>query len=351
MIGERVRHARSYHGLTQSELADRIGVAQSTISKIEQGREPAPDVVEKVAIATGFDHSFFERGPLPDLPEGSLQFRKLSSATVRDSDAFRAVVRQTVEVVDQILADAPKLRIPEVRVEPVLPTLPLVGQRDVDLSVDVDELAARARTWLGVGRNDPIPNVVRAVERAGVVVLGTSHEVAGHSGGSFWPDYPVGRPLICFTRGQPGDRQRFTVAHELGHLALHQLRTPQSQSVAEREANDFAGALLLPLAAAEALPRPVTLKVLAAAKAKWGISMSAIVQRCLRLGIIDAERGRSLHIQLSSRGWKKNEPVHVATEEPTLLRRMIELASGGLRYRQIAATVGLPPVAIRDMVG
>ncbi|MBU6430508.1 MAG: ImmA/IrrE family metallo-endopeptidase, partial [Cyanobacteria bacterium REEB65] len=39
-----------------------------------------------------------------------------------------------------------------------------------------------------------------------------------------WPDYPNGRPIICLSRGRPGDKDRFSLAHEFGHLVLHQLR-------------------------------------------------------------------------------------------------------------------------------
>jgi hypothetical protein len=69
---------------------------------------------------------------------------------------------------------------------------------------------------VGVGPCDPIPNVIGAVERAGVVVIGSAVEIEKHDGASFWPDCPYGRPIICISRGTSGDRQRFNVGQNWG---------------------------------------------------------------------------------------------------------------------------------------
>ena len=51
-----VREARKRGGLTQAALAQRAGVPQSTVSRIESGsRVPSTDLVEKLVRAAGFD--------------------------------------------------------------------------------------------------------------------------------------------------------------------------------------------------------------------------------------------------------------------------------------------------------
>ena len=53
-----------------------------------------------------------------------------------------------------------------------------------------------------------------------------------------------GIPVVVVGRGWPGDRQRFTLAHELGHLVLHgRLASDVDEEAA---ANRFAGAFLAP---------------------------------------------------------------------------------------------------------
>ncbi len=344
MIGDRVRHARTYHGWSQGRLADLVGVSQPAISKIEKGGAPAPDTLDAIARETQFSPSFFHRGRLPDLPEGSLRFRKRATARVRDDDRVRAHVRQAIELLRDVEAEmAGRARVRPVRVHPI----PRSQEVDADF---IETFAVECREWLGVGRSDPIPNLTRAVERAGVAVIGSSQEIEKHEGATYWPDFPDGRPIICVSRGRPGDSTRLSIAHELGHLLLHQLRdvTPE---VSEREAFRFGGALLLPREVAfDVIPTPVILSELATVKAGFGISVRALVRRCLDLGLIDRERRTSLEKQIAARGWHKQEPVQVPDEQPQLVRQAIEFTVGQTGAKELRMRFGLPPLALRDLL-
>jgi len=340
MNSDRVRHARVYHGWSQDHLASLIGKSQPAIHHIEKGGAPAPDTLAAIAEQTQFSLAFFERGSLPDLPDGSLRFRKSASASQRDSDRIRAHVRQTVEVVNDLQERTPRL---PVRLEAVA--------KDAVVDAEaIEELATRCREWMGVGRFDPIPNLTRAIERSGVVVIGYSQEIEKHEGASYWPDYPRGRPVVCLTRSRSGDGNRMSLAHEVGHLVLHTLRSPDIPT-SESEAFRFAGALLLPREVAyEQIEGPVTLRDLAIVKSRFGISIRALVRRLLDLNLITRERRVSLEKQISARGWHKEEPVTVPAEEPQLLREIMVAATGTDNPVRLHHILGLPPIAIRDMV-
>lgn len=341
MIGDRVRHARTYHGWSQTELADVVGVSQPAISKIEKGGPPSAETLAAIARETHFAPSFFERGRLPDLPTGSLRYRKRATARIRDDERVRAHVRQVIEVLTTLQDGAV---LPPVRLRPVAPT------ESVDAEF-IETLAVECREWIGVGPIDPIPNLVRAVERAGVVVVGSAQEIEKHEGATYWPDFPAGRPIICVSRSRPGDRKRMSVAHELGHLVLHQLRDVDIETT-EAEAFRFGGALLIPREAAyDAIETPVTLRGLALVKARFGIAISALIRRSLDLGLIDNDRRTSLEKQISARGYRKNEPVFVPDERPQLVRQLVELATGTTSPLQLHRRLGLPPLAIRDLLG
>lgn len=114
-----------------------------------------------------------------------------------------------------------------------------------------------------------------------------------------------GRPIIVYSATDAGDRQRFTIAHELGHLLLHSaLRNDEVDlDQAEKEAHRFAGALLLPrVAAMEAMRPPLTLTTLASIKANFGKSIAMGARRALDLDLITEARFVSLRKQLTSRG-------------------------------------------------
>ena len=338
MIGERVHHARDYCGLTQVTLAELAGLSQSKISDIEAGRDahPKPEDVEGIARATGFPRSFFYLGPLPDLPDGN--FRRLKRGKARVTRQVRAQARQIVELVQRA---EPVVAMPPVRVTPV---------RAV---TDIEAVAAEVREEAGVGYRDPIPNLTRAVERAGVVVAGLPGEIPDHFGFSAWPDFGFdGRPIIVFARADPGDRQRFTIAHELAHLLLHSPRRDDELDAqdAEREANRFAGALLLPHdAAVEAMRPPLTLTTLAHVKATFGVSIGMCAQRALDLGLITETRFVSLRKQLTSRGWHRQEPVDVPPESPLLIRKVLDLVGQGDSIAARAESAKMPAFAYRAL--
>jgi Zn-dependent peptidase ImmA (M78 family) len=120
---------------------------------------------------------------------------------------------------------------------------------------------------------------------------------------------------------------------------------------AENEAFRFAGALLLPSTVAhEELEQPVTLRSLAYVKARWGISIAALIRRCWDLGIVSDEKRTSLEKQLSARGWRKSEPVHVPDESPLLITKMIETVAGTSSPQRLHMLLGLPPLACKDLM-
>lgn len=338
-VRERVRHARVYLGLSQGQLAELVGVSQPAISQIEKTGQVSDETLAAIARATGFAPWWFHLGPLPDLPTGSLRFRKRASSRLKDDERVRTHVLQAFEVFERLSVEA---NLPHVRVRPV-------AAGDNVTPDSIEDLAAVARDWLGVGPLDPIPSLTRAVERAGVVVLGSVPEIERHDAVSFWRT-ETEHPLICFTRGFPGDRQRFSIGHELGHLVLHHLRQVESKQ-AEQEAHRFSGALLFPREAAlDEIETPVTLSSLAYVKAKWGIAISALIRRCLDLGLINVERRLSLEKQLSARGWRKSEPVEVPEETPVLMAKLIQAVRGDAGSPRLHEALGLPRMATRDLV-
>jgi IrrE N-terminal-like domain len=81
---------------------------------------------------------------------------------------------------------------------------------------------------------------VKLVERAGVIIGLSQFGGASISGVTF--RVPGKPPLVLLDALHPGDRQRYTLAHELGHLVMHRSPTPTMES----EATEFASAFLMP---------------------------------------------------------------------------------------------------------
>ncbi|MEV6738631.1 XRE family transcriptional regulator [Streptomyces sp. NPDC051104] len=345
--GARLRTLRMLMGLTQKELESIAGVTQSMISGIERGDKTASEeTLLAVARATGTPYSFFLVDP-DDLPTDTLHFRKKASASAKEIDRVKATAREAYRVASQLIVETRMRRLPVPRAE---------GEID---EATIETLAAETRDALGVARDGILKHVIRTCERAGIPVVplvlvdgtGEQEDVAiGHSGVSCWRG--VSDPqLIAYFGSDAGDRQRFTVAHELGHLVLHPARRTISTKQAEAEAHRFAGAFLIPEEQArEALSGNFTLRNLAVLKSNWGISMQALIERAFGLGLIDSTRRSSLYRQMATNQWRSREPVTVHPEQPALMRMMMKRRFGtSPSLRQTAEELGLHPVLMRSL--
>jgi Zn-dependent peptidase ImmA (M78 family)/transcriptional regulator with XRE-family HTH domain len=345
--GERIRALRTLLNLSQAELAEAIGVTQALISKVESGvRSASDELIDTVAAVTSTPKSFFHVIP-PDLPPVTLRFRRLATAKRADTRRAEQLLSEAYRIVWTLVND---------RGGYVPPALPAATDQVLGGN-DIEALAERSRSVLGIDPDGPVQHVTRMCERRGIVVTplafpGDDSEpnAVGHFGGSCWPGSPE-PALIGYFAGGPGDRQRFTIAHELGHLVLHTRR--QFIADPESEANRFAGALLVPAHRMdEAMARgDLTLRDFAKLKARWGVSIQALIMRGSHLGFIDAHRKASLFKQLTNRGWRKEEPVQVHPEQPELLWRLLAERFGTARnsYQVAGNELGLPPFTLGQL--
>ncbi|HNP56218.1 ImmA/IrrE family metallo-endopeptidase [Gordonia sp. UBA7599] len=316
--GARVVQLRALLAITQKDLATMTGIAQGTISKVERGDVGLTEVnAHRIAAATETPVEFFQT-PADELPKEAINYRK-SSAVSAKGEKF---LKQTLNEINRVAGDLQYA--PSGLKHPSLPIAPAAA---AITPVTIEEWAQRFREAAGLGPTDPIRNVIRTAERMGIAVASIEpperdHTILkGHMGLSTMAD----RPVVGFVVGESGDRQRFTVAHEIGHIVLHTNRSLPIE-LRESEAHDFGGALLLPESVArQELSESLTLQGYLKLKSRYGISVQAAIMRARKLGLITRDRQRSLMIQLSSRGWRVNEPVKVTNERPLLL--WTELAS------------------------
>jgi Zn-dependent peptidase ImmA (M78 family)/transcriptional regulator with XRE-family HTH domain len=309
--GERLRQVRELHRLTQTDLAGQIPeLTQPQLSRVEKDLAvPAPEVTELLAARLGVRSEFFARPPTVDLRVHSPQFRSRTRLTASARAGALQWARLVLEEYERLQARA--VRMP-------LRLVPQHGATPAD--------AARyARSALGFGPAEPLPYLVLALERAGVAVLGLPCELDGLDAFCAWRD---GAPVVAVLAGAPGDRLRFSVAHELGHLLLHGPGGGAGAEV-EHEADAFAAELLTPLAAlAGVMPAHPTLSGLTMLKTQWGVSVKSLVRRARELGAADQERAMSLYRQISARGWNRAEPGYVPEEKPRAFRKLAEISYG-----------------------
>ena len=311
--------AREYRALTQKELAAAASVKQPQITMIEGGMEgvASAETMQAISNALNFPLDFFyQTEPRLNFGSSSVYYRKMSAITAADRKAISGITNLTRIGLKRLL-DA-------VEVEAELP-LPRIDLEDLDGSASKAAAIVRAAWCLPDG---PVQNLTNVVERSGVIIIETDFGTRGISGtGMRFANLP---PLIFLNSAMQPDRYRFTLAHELAHLVLHD--TPRETM--EDEADEFASELLMQksefkVSVSQFGGNP-TLRHLIALKPYWKVAVSAMIMRLGQLGIISTEAKRSFFIQMSNLKMRLDEPQPFPKERPTLYSKIVQAAIGDL---------------------
>lgn len=313
-----LRVARQARGLSQAELHTLSGVSQGSISKLESGNaEPVPGVLDKLGQALHYPPSLFaESDRVVGLPISVHPlYRK------RASVGQRALAQIEADMNLRLVHIRRLLRSLEFRGELELPRMDV---EDYDGPAQIAEFVRR--TWMVP--NGPLRNLVDVVERAGCIVVPSDFD--GRSVDGVTQRAPGLPPCVFINRNMPADRQRFTLAHEIGHIVMHRVPTPGM----EQEANDFASALLMPARDIRpSLTGGLTLARLGALKLEWRVSMASLVMRAKHLDAINEYQSRQLWSRTLAR-YRVNEPgqFDFLAEEPGILAAMVRYHTGELGF-------------------
>lgn len=130
--------------------------------------------------------------------------------------------------------------------------------------------------------------------------------------------------MIVTKEELPGDRLRFNLGHELGHLILD----VQGELKSEQAANRFVGAFLVPAATARfelgANRTDLNINELHMLKHKYGLSVQAWIYRAKDLSIISENTAVRLFQQFRVNDWRWREPGNTyPSETPMRMERLI----------------------------
>ena len=296
-LGKVLRTARTEQGLSLQALHDRLGgmVSVQALSQFERGTS-----TPRSAVLIGLARTLGLR--LEDLAGG--EGLKVTGVELRRVEAIRP---EQVRVLGELVENMMERRLElERRFGFTAPrwTAPVGAPFEISGGAEHLELAARAiRNEWGLGTH-PLPNMFDLFEKRGIRVLtfyatstdGFSAQVSGEGGEYF--------PVVGVHATHWGERQRYTLAHELGHLVLTPPKTDP-----ERLMNQFAGAFLLPaeeLRAALGKRRgSLSWAELTWLKRLYGVSMQALTYRCHDLGIIERSQFEVLFGEFEKQGWRQ----------------------------------------------
>lgn len=330
----RLALARKRRQLTKKELATQAGVSPVTLTRIENGitPEPATETVLALARVLGFPIEFFSLDDPEEIQVEAASFRSLAAMTAKQRNA--ALASGSIGIALHAYVSA-RFNLPSVE---------LLDLRDENPKAAADAL----RNHWAIGRR-PIAHMTKLLEAKGVRTFSLTENNKNVDAFSFWRD---DTPYMFLNTIKSAERSRFDASHELGHLVLHRHGAPAGRD-AEREADEFASAFLMPADDLIAhLPPNLTLPKLIKEKERWGVSVAALARNAFGVGLISDWHYREMCKAMSVMGYRRSEPLPRPREESVLWKKVLQsLWSDRIDKQSIARALCVPPSELEALLG
>jgi len=316
MINERIRRARILRGLSLEELAQQLGdITKQGLSKFEKGLAmPNSTRILQLAKVLKVKPEFFFRSDTVTL--APLEFRKLARMPLYKQNQVQEQMREHLE---RYLALEKCFESENVRIEPI-------SYQSISVAnVEQAEIAAfDLRNLWDVG-NAAIAHLTELLEDKGIKVA--LLDGPDDFDGACAATEDQQQVLIALNRNRPGERLRFTAAHELGHWVM---KLPDDMTERDREncCHRFSGAFLYPSVQVHVdfgshKRSKVHMNELLNAKRRFGISMQVALRRLMDLNLLTEAGHSSAYIQISRNGWRSAEPEPLLAERPRRFESLV----------------------------
>lgn len=312
MFSKNLKYYRLKNAMSKKELAEQVHVSPMAISNYEnEKRKPDMELLKQMAKVLGVRVSDFLAVRNDKLVFCHGDFRKNSTF----SDTLQEYVRESVEeyfnrfmtIVEILGGDV----LPD---PPTTSVLPLTGDCEGD--------AHLLRRHLNLSVDGPIDNLIEILENKGILVYVCEIDNDKFSGMN---GFVNGRPYIVINKNMNPERNRSTIAHELSHLMFIRPDNMEDSKI-EELATAISGAFLFPKTDAIrelGIHRTAISKDMLLVAQEYGISMFLLVKRAQLSGIVTESTAKDFYIVASKAGWRKNEPVRIDKEYPTLFEQLV----------------------------
>ena len=306
--------ARESRGYTQTELAEILSIPQGNLSRMERGEIGIKDEhLKNLCAVLNYPKEFFQL--TNQISTTDTHYRKalaLEQKTKLKAEAIMNIWKFNIE--EMLKSFDVTLNVPSLS----------------EMHDSPERVAKFLRGFWNIPRGS-IDNLLEVIENNGIIVILMDFGTDKIDGRTIVTD--TGHPIIFLNKDSSGDRQRLTLAHELGHVIMHTTKLATFAIDEEEEAFRFGIEFLMPLSETQYdMTDKLSIEKLADLKRVWKVSMQSILYRAQKQELVTYNRCRYLWSMFSSKGWRKSEPIEIKKESPTLTNRMIKLLSENLGY-------------------
>lgn len=313
MLGNNIKKYRLLNGLSMRDLANLLGVSHQTIKKYEDDTM-TPSSTRLIEIAKILKVNISDL--VYSYPAVKIEFgnyRKNSQLSKKQLEGLQLLCKDEISKYIEILNLADEFV-----------SFDKKWKFNVSNYSEIEEIALKVRKLLGVSESGPLDNLTDKLEDNDFLILeiNFSENFDGFSG-------KVNDCSFIILSSKGYERNRFTLAHELGHLILN-FKEDLSQKDKEKYCNYFASCLLMPQFSIKSdlaigrnkLIKNISLNDVFMLATTYKVSLNAVIMRLYYLGIIDEFKKRNLFIQLSKKGLKK-EQLKFVEEHPLKEKKII----------------------------
>ncbi|HDL6752651.1 TPA: ImmA/IrrE family metallo-endopeptidase [Yersinia enterocolitica] len=335
---ERLTEAREAKGLTMADLARLLDVSRQAISAFEKGQKnPSFETLTQISRVLGFPERFFLSTSSSPMIDGAVHFRSRSSTSKKERLMGRTKGRWVSLILNEMTkyATLPETKLPDLEIS------------DFELlsKADIEGLATQVRRFWGLG-DGPIRSLTQLLENNGIVVANiySGEKVDAFS---FWSE---NTPIIVTDKSKTAVRMRFSIAHELGHLVMHQavdddyIDDKDLFNKVEAQANYFAACFLMPANSFSNEYFSPNLSALIKLKERWIASVAAITHRASSLRLMSDNQKEYVFRQLAP--YRKREPLDdvIPREEPKLINKLANLLDehNVIKKQDLIEMIGIP---------
>lgn len=318
---------RDVFGMNQESLAKACDLSQTYISFLENGqRRPSEEDLTKIADALGVTPRFLCRDNVRRNFNPVFYRKRLGLAAAEEKRILGLYnwMKSDLALLAQRLEFETNFTVP--KIEP----------HEVDGHIEAIARQVRLRWMVPDG---PIRNMTQLMEDAGIIIYPLKADKRFDA--MIMRSLDGAPPIVFINKDTPPDRYRFTLAHELGHLVMHE--TPIGD--VDSEADRFASQFLMPGEQIKPKLEHLTMESLQRLKMEWKVSMAALLRRARDLGCLTQGQYEYRIRKMSARGWKTKEPVDLPRETPTLLNEIVDVFVGqqGSSIDSFAQELGVKP--------
>ncbi len=300
--------ARESRGISQKDLASLLHISAGKVCQVEQDTQTfSEDTFTKLCNILHYPESFFFQEGEAFLPS-LVNFRKrtkIAQKRIIPIEAHSNIIRLNIEIL------AKEKALPETNI-------PVINGED-----PVEAAIGLRQSWnIPEG---PVLNLIQYIEKNGILIA--TFDFGTERVDSRTVLTTDRHPVILLNKTLLGDKLRFSLAYELGHIAMHFYSPVAQEREIAHEANLFAAAFLMPESDIKKdFEADINITSLSVLKPKWGVSMQSLLYRADDMGMLPYNRKRYLLSQFNQLKIRRREPLEldIPVEKPVLLYRLME---------------------------